>query len=318
MIVHDVPWREKFFIGGDFNGHIGGDSGGYESAHEGFDFGVRNSGGVAILDFAIAYDLLVVNSFFKKEYHFVTFKSGSFKAHIDYFLTRADSQRLCRDCKVVPSEFVRSQHKLLVLDVEFNFVKWKRRGVMDLRVKWWNLTKENAMKLSTRITEEGAWRRVEDLDMMWEAMTNCIRKSTKEILGASRRGGNRIKGAWRLNEGVKEKVKEKKDAYTAFMKSRTDEEKEFNGGRYKAAKKVAKKVVAVVKCGAYDRLYQKLETKEVQKEVFKLAMARAREMSTRDLGVMRCTKDENGRVLSGDAEIKGRWQRYFFRSLNGK
>ena len=135
-------------------------------------------------------------------------------------------------------------------------------------------------------------------------MADCIRKSAKEILGASRRGGNRMKGAWWWNEGFKEKVKEKKDAYDAFMNCRTNEEKEFSRGRYRGAKKVAKKAVTVAKCGAYDRLYRKLETKEGEKEVFKLA--KARERSTRDLGVVRCIKDENGRVLSGDAEIKGR------------
>ena len=39
MIVHDVPQSEKLFIGGVFNGHIGGGSSGYESAHGGFGFG---------------------------------------------------------------------------------------------------------------------------------------------------------------------------------------------------------------------------------------------------------------------------------------
>jgi len=137
MFVRAVPRSERIFIGGDFNGHIGGDSGGYESAHAGFDFGMRNSGGVAVLDFAIAYDLVVVNSLFKKkDDHLLTLKSGPFKTQIDYFLTRADSRRSCRDCKVIPSECVGSQHRLPVLDVEFNYVKWKRRGVGDLRVKW--------------------------------------------------------------------------------------------------------------------------------------------------------------------------------------
>jgi len=65
----------------------------------------------------------------------VTFKSGSFKTQIDYFLSRADSRRSCRDCKVIPSKFLGSQHKLLILDVEFNCVKWKRRNVGDLKVK---------------------------------------------------------------------------------------------------------------------------------------------------------------------------------------
>ena len=33
---------------------------------------------------------------------------------------------------------------------------------------------------------------------------------------------------------------------------------------------------------------------------------------------MRCIKDENSKVLSEDAEIKERWQMYFFKLLNGE
>jgi len=36
--------------------------------------------------------------------------------------------------------------------------RWKKRSVGEPRVKWWNLTKENTMKLAERIKEEGAWR----------------------------------------------------------------------------------------------------------------------------------------------------------------
>ena len=52
--------------------------------------------------------------------------------------------------------------------------KWKKRKVGDPKVKWWTLTKENAMLLSERITEEGAWMRVEDADTMWKATVDCI------------------------------------------------------------------------------------------------------------------------------------------------
>ena len=57
-------------------------------------------------------------------------------------------------------------------------------------------------------------------------------------------------------------------------------------------------------------------TKEGEKEVFKLA--RARERKTRDLGVVRCIKDEDGKVLYEDVEIKGRWQMFFAKLLNGE
>jgi len=117
-VTQEVPRSEKLFIGGDFNGHIGAETAGYDGVHGGFGFGERNAGGVSVLDFAVAFDLLVANSFFKKkEDHLVTFKSRSCKTQIDFFLTRKENRRSCKDCKVIPSEFLGTQHRLLVLDV---------------------------------------------------------------------------------------------------------------------------------------------------------------------------------------------------------
>ena len=130
---------------------------------------------------------------------------------------------------------------------------------------------------------------------MWEAIADCIRRLAKEILGFSRRGGNKMEGAWWWNKEVKEKVKEKKEAFVDFMNSGADGERDASRARYQAAKKVAKKAVAVAKSLACDRLYRRLETKEGEKVVFKLA--RARERRTRDLDVVKCIRDENGKVL---------------------
>ena len=129
-------------------------------------------------------------------------------------------------------------------------------------------------------------------------------------------GGNRMEGAWWWNEEVKEKVKAKKEAYAEFMSSSSEEESEQKKIGHKAAKKVARKAVAVAKSQAFDRLYQRLGTKEGEKEVFKLAWARERK--TRDLRVVRCIKDEEGKVLTEDVEIKERWQRFFAKLLNGE
>ena len=62
MVIQEMPRIEKLFIGGDFNGHIDVHSAGYDTAHGGFGFGEKNNGGVSVLDFAVAYELLVVNS----------------------------------------------------------------------------------------------------------------------------------------------------------------------------------------------------------------------------------------------------------------
>ena len=124
---------------------------------------------------------------------------------------------------------------------------------------------------------------------MWEAMTKHIRSSAKEILGSSRGGGSRIEGASWQNEEIKDKVKEKQEAYAAFTNSTIDEEKEVN------EKKISKKVIVLAKNITYESLYHKLKTKECEKKVFTLIRIRAR--TTRGLGHVRCIKDENDEVL---------------------
>ena len=52
-VVQSIPQNEGLLIGGDFNGHIGSRAEGYETVHGGLGYGVRNSGGVSVLDFAV-------------------------------------------------------------------------------------------------------------------------------------------------------------------------------------------------------------------------------------------------------------------------
>jgi len=95
----------------------------------GFGFGDRNSGGVALLDFTIAFDLTIGNSLFKKrEDHLVTFRSGSCKAQIDYCLIRTSHRSLCRDCKVIHSEYLGTQRRLLVMDLVIKSFKMKKKS----------------------------------------------------------------------------------------------------------------------------------------------------------------------------------------------
>ena len=66
MVVQNVHRSKKLFIEGDFNGHIGVKTNGYDTAHGGFGYGERNNGRVSVLNFAVVYDLLVVNSFSRR------------------------------------------------------------------------------------------------------------------------------------------------------------------------------------------------------------------------------------------------------------
>ena len=76
-LVRAVPSSEKFLIGGDLNGHVDTSSAGFEAIHGGFGYGSRNQEGEEVLDFAIAFDLMIANMFFhKRQSHLVTFSSG--------------------------------------------------------------------------------------------------------------------------------------------------------------------------------------------------------------------------------------------------
>ena len=56
-----------------------------------------------------------------------------------------------------------------------------------------------------------------------------------------------------------------------------------------------KKAVAMAKRRAYDNLYARLETKEGEKELYRLAGQRDR--AGKDVQHMRVIKDENGNVM---------------------
>ena len=103
--------------GGDLNGHVRTSRYGFDNVHGGFSFRERNEPGNLILDFALSYDLILANTWFRKrESDLITFRSGSSASQIDFFLTRKVN-RGCMDCKVVPGESVVTQHRFLILNV---------------------------------------------------------------------------------------------------------------------------------------------------------------------------------------------------------
>jgi exonuclease III len=151
-MVRGVPSSKKLFIGGDLNGHVGTIRGEFERVHGGFGYGEQNQEGENILNFAIAYDLIVANTFFrKKKSHLTTFSSGQHSSQIDYLLTRREERSNCMDCKVIHGECVVTQHKLLVADFYFQVcVRWDR-GMKITRTRWWKLKGDVSQVFKNRV-----------------------------------------------------------------------------------------------------------------------------------------------------------------------
>ena len=73
-------------------------------------------------------------------------------------------------------------------------------------------------------------------------------------------------------------------------------------------------MVAEAKRRAYEDFYQKLDTKEGEKDIFRLAKAKS--MQKQDLEAVKYIKDEDGRMLLRQVFIKMRWRQYFSWLLN--
>jgi hypothetical protein len=111
---------------------------------------------------------------------------------------------------------------------------------------------------------------------------------------------------------VEKAIKEKKECFKRLHLDRSA----TNIESYKIAKRAAKRALSVAKGQAYDDLYQRLGTKEGEKDIFWLA--RIRERKTRDINQIKCIKDGIDQLLVKDEEIKDRWRGTLIGCLMGR
>jgi hypothetical protein len=84
----------------------------------------------------------------------------------------------------------------------------------------------------------------------------------------------------------------------------------------KKLEETQKKTVSEIRDQAYTELYRKLDTKEGENDVYK--MAKLWERKTRDFNQVKYIRDEVDRLLVKDEEIKNRWREYFKKLFNNK
>ena len=138
-LMDKVVKCEKTLVGGDFNGHVGSDMGGFREVHGGFGIGQINNGWIRLLDWAVGKGLCLMNTCFqKRKSRLITFRSGETKTMIDYILVNNKYRSSVKDMKVTPGENIMSQHCLLLMDMVFK-KKVKRKVKFRNKLKLWKL-----------------------------------------------------------------------------------------------------------------------------------------------------------------------------------
>ncbi|GJV57818.1 retrovirus-related pol polyprotein LINE-1 [Tanacetum coccineum] len=255
----------------------------------GFGFGERNEEGRTILEFATAHDMVVANSFFKKsEAHLITFQSGGHYTQIDYLLVRK-GDLACKDCRAFPGETCSSRYRLNL----------KGEAVETFRA----IVSEKLTALEEDMSARNA-------DQMWNTLASVIRDVAKESLGVaseSARTHSTHKESWWFGKEVQTKVATKQSRFKELFACNDGNQEgiDLAKERYKVAKKEAKIAVAQAKDKAYEDLYRKLDSKEGANDIYKIA--KARERKRMDIGNVRYIKDEGGRTIVREEDIRKRW-----------
>jgi hypothetical protein len=95
-------------------------------------------------------------------------------------------------------------------------------------------------------------------------------------------------------------IKDKKECFSRMHINRSAN----NIEQYKVTKKTVKRAVSEARGQMYDGLYQRLGTKEGEKDIYR--MVKNRKMKTRDIIQVKYIKDETERLLTTDEDIKNR------------
>ena len=237
-LIAEVQSRHDIcFVLGDFNGHLGRSSLGYGGIHGKFGWGELNRDGERILEFADSLDMVVGNTFFKKDDEkLITYNSGNCATVIDYAVVQIEVMKKVKDIKIISGEECFSQHRLLIMDLMM-----EHRGVRKLKnpgkVKLWRL-KDEKMKRMMKDEMKDAKEEPES----WDDWSKYIMTAAKRVCGISK-GGHNQKTTWCLNEEVKEVIKEKRRLCKVWQKKKDQRSKE----KCWAMKKKVKRMVAAAK-----------------------------------------------------------------------
>ncbi|KAK3514197.1 hypothetical protein QTP70_009438 [Hemibagrus guttatus] len=310
-VMESIPTGERVVIGADFNGHVGEGNTGDEEVMGKFGVKERNLEGQMVVDFAKRMDMGVVNTYFqKREEHRVTYKSGGRRTQVDYILCRRGNLKEISDCKVVVGESVARQHRMVVCRMTLMVCKTKRSKIeMEKKTKWWKLKKEECCEEFREKLRQALGGQVV-LPDDWETTAEVIRETGRKVLGVSSGRRKEDKETWWWNEEVQDSIQRKRLAKKKWDMDRTEE----NRQEYKELQRRVKREVSKAKQKAYDELYTRLDTREGEKDLYRLA--RQRDRDGKDVQQVRVIKDRDGRVLTSEESVQRRWKEYFEELMN--
>ena len=157
--------------------------------HGGQGYGSRNAEGEMVLDFAVSMDLMIANTFFKKDTTAkkVTYEFEEVKTVIDYILLRKKERAMVKDVKVIPGEPVMKRHRLLVCSLRLERKHKKKQKKAAPRCRIWKLKVPDIRnKYAAEVKAKSAARAKGSVETMWKEFKDCFTETADHLCGKSR------------------------------------------------------------------------------------------------------------------------------------
>ncbi|EYC12958.1 hypothetical protein Y032_0045g1181 [Ancylostoma ceylanicum] len=132
-------------------------------------------------------------------------------------MSRRRDRNILVDTKVIFSDHVAAQHRLLVMDLKISRPKKARLRKDTQRIKWWKLKeqKDEALPALLSCLTSSTECTVEE---QWKATVNAQKDSTTGVLGRTSPGKTKIENAtWWWNEEEQAAFARKKTEYKRWM-----------------------------------------------------------------------------------------------------
>ncbi|KAK3528390.1 hypothetical protein QTP86_034256, partial [Hemibagrus guttatus] len=208
---------------------------------------------------------------------------------------------------VLKEEFVRNVLEVKRVSDRVMSLKLEFEGVML------NVVSGYAPQVGCELEEkERFWSELDEVmeSILMDMLVRGTGVMRRKVLGVSsgRRKEDKETRWW--NEEVQDSIQRKRLAKKKWDMDRTEE----NGQEYKELQRRVKREVSKAKQKAYDELYTRLDTREGEKDLYRLA--RQRDRDGKDMQQVRVIKDRDGRVLTSEESVQRRWKEYIEELMN--
>jgi len=319
-VVAGVGKGERLVLAGDFNGHVGKEVEGFGGVHGGQGYGVRNSEGNRLLEFADSREMIVANTWFGKgDVEKVSYESGGCRSVLDYFLVPKEERLRVIDVRAVDGEACMAQHKLMLCELGLRERVEKVPVHFVSKCKVWKLREPGMKEHFAEVVREkceGESEGDDSVEGIWKGFKRCLLEGSDEVCGRTKRPGVHVE-TWWWNKEVDVAVQEKREMFKelARVKKRNNsQEIEVAVKAYNIVRRNCKRVVGRVKEEERKRMGEAVEEEDGKGKLF-----RAVKQMARKNGVVigsSCLKDGSGKIVTEEARIKEMWRSHFEKVSN--